>query len=100
MTTWTGGGLGGGGAGGGLTGTHWHDIAHCLSWTGSVRHKGRAGPCQGGRQITVTDFELAELHAAKSDFSSALPSAFLEVVIHILKIMYDIIFVCSDIIDL
>ena len=43
---------------------------------------------------------IISLHAAKSDFSSALPSAFLEVGIHIQKIMYDIIFVCSDIIDL
>ena len=100
MTTRTGGGLGGGGAVGGLTGTHWHDIAHCLSGSGSVRRKGRAGPCRGGRQITVADFELAELDAAKSDFGSALPSAFLEVGIHTLKIMYDIILVCSDIIEL
>ncbi len=51
-------------------------------------------------QITVADFELAELDAAKSDFSSALPSAFSEVGVHTLKIMYDIILVCSDIIDL
>ena len=50
--------------------------------------------------ITIADFELAELHAAKSDFGSALPSAFLEVGIHTLKIMYDIILVCSVIIDL
>ena len=100
MTTRTGGGRGGGAAGGGLTGTHWHDVAHCRSGSGSVGSRGRAGPCRGGRQITVADFELAELDAAKSDFGSALPSAFLEVGIHTLKIMYDIILVCSDIIDL
>ncbi len=70
MTTRTGGGPWRGAACGGLTGTHWHDVAHCLSGSGSVRRRGRAGPCRGGRQITIADFELAELDAAKSNFIS------------------------------
>jgi hypothetical protein len=49
--------------------------------SGCVRRQGLVSPCQGGRQIIVADFGLAEVDAAKSDFGSALTSAFLEVVV-------------------
>ncbi len=62
---------------GGLTGK--------LAFTCCVERRGLARPCQGGRQIKVTKFALAELDAAKHDFGSALPSAFSEVGIHTLK---------------
>jgi hypothetical protein len=76
-------GLGGGPTGGGLTGTHHVTLAHRRS--GCIRRRGRARPCQGGQHITFTDYKLAELDAAKSNFSSALPSAFSKVGIHTLK---------------